>query len=133
MPQLTLHANAVNLARRLTVSNENDLLQESYVGEKVCPSVEFYLVCFVFLGAGSHGEGLRGNCLYLLLYFFVSRTDTDDDMKNSKKYSHDYCHELAQHLIHTNALPMECRKYIDVVSDLKRRDTDTSHPTQWMG
>lgn len=45
-------------------------------------------------------------------------------------YDHDYCNDLAQHLIHTKSLPVECLKYSDVLSDLKRRDSDTTHPTQ---
>mmetsp|Transcript_6409 Transcript_6409/g.8666 ORF Transcript_6409/g.8666 Transcript_6409/m.8666 type:complete len:91 (+) Transcript_6409:101-373(+) len=89
MVHLTLHANSVNIARRLTAQNENDLLQESYF-------------------------------------------DTEMEEENRKKYTRDYCAELASHLMHEKSLPRECRKYGDVVSNLRRRDTDTTHPTQWM-
>ena len=45
---------------------------------------------------------------------------------------HNYCQELARHLLHPAGLPKECRKFNDVVTDLKRRDSDTAHPTQWL-
>lgn len=49
-----------------------------------------------------------------------------------KKLDHDRCQEVSAHLIHLNALPKECQKFQDVVANLKRRDSDTAHPTQWM-
>ena len=49
-----------------------------------------------------------------------------------KKLDHDMCQKMGAHLIHLNTLPKECQKFNDVVSDLKRRDRDTTHPTQWM-
>mmetsp|Transcript_26206 Transcript_26206/g.53150 ORF Transcript_26206/g.53150 Transcript_26206/m.53150 type:complete len:90 (-) Transcript_26206:1198-1467(-) len=88
MVQVTLHAKAVNLARRMTVQNENDMMQESFVD--------------------------------------------DDDYDMPTKYSKEFCSELSKHLMHEKNLPKECVKFRDVVGDLKRRDTDTSHPTQWM-
>ena len=42
------------------------------------------------------------------------------------------CQNMANHMLHLNGLPEQCRKYQDVVQYLKRHDTDTSHPTQWM-
>mmetsp|Transcript_19503 Transcript_19503/g.47094 ORF Transcript_19503/g.47094 Transcript_19503/m.47094 type:complete len:92 (+) Transcript_19503:245-520(+) len=82
------HAEAVNLARRYSAQNENDLVMEDY--------------------------------------------STDSPPMRNKKMSHDECQELSKHLVHLNALPTTCAKYQDVVSSLKRRDTDTAHPTQWM-
>lgn len=41
--------------------------------------------------------------------------------------------ELARHLMHESALPVQCQKYSDVVVDLRRRDSDTTHPTQVLG
>ena len=46
-----------------------------------------------------------------------------------KKFSHDFCSELAQHLIHLKNLPVQCKKYTDVVTDLKKRDVDDTHGT----
>ena len=43
------------------------------------------------------------------------------------------CQNVAAHLLHPTALPDQCKKYQDVVQYLKRHDTDTSHPTQWLG
>lgn len=51
-------------------------------------------------------------------------------MEIKHDYNHDFCKELASHMIHLKSLPTECIKFTDVSSDLKRRDTDTTHPTQ---
>jgi hypothetical protein len=45
-------------------------------------------------------------------------------------FDHDKCSEMARHMMHLSSLPAECMKYKDITSDLKRRDTDTTHPTQ---
>ncbi|CAJ1931546.1 unnamed protein product [Cylindrotheca closterium] len=86
------HTKAVNLARRFSEQNENDLLMEDYMRP-----TEMLL----------HSEP-------------------------SKKLDHVMCQQLSTHLVHLNGLPKECLKFPDVVSDLKRRDSDTTHPTQWM-
>ena len=44
-------------------------------------------------------------------------------------YTHDYCQSLASHLQHLKNLPKECQKFEDVRNDLKRRDSDTTHPS----
>ena len=49
-----------------------------------------------------------------------------------QKYTREFCTELSKHLMNEKALPLECYKFRDVVRDLKRRDTDTTHPTSWM-
>ena len=54
------------------------------------------------------------------------------DEPNKKKVDHQYCQELARHLMHPSGLPKDCQKFQDVMIDLKRRDTDTAHPTQWL-
>ena len=46
-----------------------------------------------------------------------------------KPYDHDTCMNLSQHLMHFKDMPMECRQYADVAADLKRRDSDTTHPS----
>lgn len=48
----------------------------------------------------------------------------------SPRYTRDSCKELSSHLIHLSSLPTECRKYGEITADLKRRDSDTTHPTQ---
>ena len=53
----------------------------------------------------------------------------------TKRFDHDTCEELSKHLVHLNGiggLPKECRKYQDVVKGLSRRDSDTTHPTQFL-
>jgi hypothetical protein len=52
---------------------------------------------------------------------------------SSPEYDHAKCQELASHLGHLKSLPTPCLKYTDVANDLKRRDTDTTHPTQFLG
>lgn len=83
--KITVHTNAINLARRWSVQNENDLMQEDFVSAP------------------------KGN-----------------------QYTKDKCQRLASHMIHPSAIPVQCRKYDDVMTYLERHDTDTSHPTQWM-
>lgn len=48
------------------------------------------------------------------------------------KYTKEMCQNIASHLLHPTHLPDQCKKYSDVVTYLKRHDTDTAHPTQWM-
>lgn len=55
----------------------------------------------------------------------------DDNFK--KNYTKAECAEMAQHMLHESALPKQCAKYDDVVVDLRRRDSDTTHPTQFLG
>jgi hypothetical protein len=44
-----------------------------------------------------------------------------------------YCEHIANHMMHVKDLPMDCQtKYMDIVNELKRRDTDTTHPTQFL-
>jgi hypothetical protein len=55
-------------------------------------------------------------------------------MDSRKVVDRSYCEELASHLVHAKDLPVECQqKYTDVYNELKRRDTDTTHPTQFLG
>ncbi|KAG7367135.1 hypothetical protein IV203_029805 [Nitzschia inconspicua] len=83
--KIAVHERAINLARRYSVQNENDLMQEDFM-----------------------------------------------DAPIKKQMTHDDCIELSHHLLHPTALPSECKKFQDVVSFLKRRDSDTTHPTQFL-
>ena len=53
-------------------------------------------------------------------------------MKAPKKMTHDECAQLSAHLIHVTALPADCKRFQDVVTNLQRRDSDTTHPTQYL-
>jgi hypothetical protein len=44
-------------------------------------------------------------------------------------YTHDMCKEMASHMIHAKSLPESCHKYKDIVTDLQRRDSDSTHPS----
>jgi hypothetical protein len=46
-------------------------------------------------------------------------------------YDHSTCQQLASRLSHYRSLPAECKSYPDVVTELKRRDSDNTHPTQY--
>jgi hypothetical protein len=84
--KIAIHERAINLARRFTEQNENDLVMEDY-----------------------------------------------SDMEATKKImSHDECAQLSSHLQHLSALPAECKRFQDVVTSLQRRDSDTTHPTQYL-
>ena len=41
----------------------------------------------------------------------------------------DFCKELSSHLVHLRNLPVQCKKYRDVVDDLKKRDVDDTANT----
>ena len=57
-------------------------------------------------------------------------TENSMDIGAKPDFDHDYCKELAKHMVHFSSLPNECKAYQDVASDLKRRETDTTHPSQ---
>ena len=61
-------------------------------------------------------------------------SDTDNTMDIAPKVmDRTYCENIAQHMLHVKDLPVECQtKYSDIVHELKRRDTDTTHPTQFL-
>lgn len=46
-----------------------------------------------------------------------------------KHFNHDLCKELSSHLVHLRNLPVQCKKYNDVVNDLKKRDVDDTANT----
>lgn len=45
---------------------------------------------------------------------------------------HSACQDLASHMVHLKSLPEGCRAYADISADLQRRDSDTTHPTQFL-
>ena len=88
------------------------------------PCAEISCLLFLF----TYDVSLSPRSIRRLWFEIVLRTgDT-----NSKKLSKEECQNLAPHMLHPNAIPKECRKYADVMQYLKRHDTDTAHPTQWM-
>ncbi len=58
------------------------------------------------------------------------RVTEEDNYTPPKVFDHVYCEELSHHLLHAKSLPEQCKKFIDVVTYLKRHDTDTTHGTQ---
>jgi hypothetical protein len=69
---------------------------------------------------------------FLLTFSLSLSLHTESPPLRKKAWTHDACEELSKHLAKSAALPTECQKYNDVVANLRRRDTDTTHPTQWM-
>mmetsp|Transcript_16710 Transcript_16710/g.33398 ORF Transcript_16710/g.33398 Transcript_16710/m.33398 type:complete len:88 (-) Transcript_16710:1109-1372(-) len=45
------------------------------------------------------------------------------------KFTHDFCAELSDHLVHFKNLPVQCNKYTDVVDKMKKKDKDTTPGT----
>ena len=124
MVQLTLHSKAVNLARRFSVQNEPDMMRAWYL-LFLC-----FFALFLVLQSSSHTKTYRRHLSHTLTEESFVEDDSFDD--SPKKYTREFCTELSKHLVSEKALPMECYKFRDVVRDLKRRDTDTTHPTSWM-
>lgn len=59
-------------------------------------------------------------------------SESSMDIGGKREMDRVYCQELATHLIHFKSLPEGCKQYKDIASDLKRRDSDTTHPTQYL-
>ena len=51
----------------------------------------------------------------------------DKDLSPRRKYDYLVCREMASHVSNTKQLPIECAKYLDIVSMVQRRETDRSH------
>ena len=68
--------------------------------------------------------------LVLILSLPGNNNEIGTSSSSHRQYDYVYCSELAQHLASSKSLPSECMKFKDLYSDLKRRDTDTTHPTQ---
>ena len=47
-----------------------------------------------------------------------------------RTYTQRDCQELSSHLMHLKDLPIQCKKFPTVTSDLKRRDTDATHGSE---
>jgi len=96
------------------------------------------MLCCCWRHALSYLLAIRDPCSHLLVRTddnsraTESHKDTDLHMQ-PKNFDHDNCQNIAKHLVHFSALPVECRKYADVVAYTKSHDSDTSHPTQWLG
>jgi hypothetical protein len=47
-----------------------------------------------------------------------------------RRMSQKDCMELSSHLMHLKDLPMQCQQFPSVTSDLRRRDSDTTHGSE---
>jgi hypothetical protein len=70
--------------------------------------------------------------IYVLLLLLINTDDETNNFRNKSTYTKQECQDMARHMIHESALPEQCKKYNDVVVDLRRRDSDTTHPTQYL-
>jgi hypothetical protein len=93
-------------------------------------------------------EDIFGMCINLLLVLFQTAPQTTyticsstifsqcvDNTMDTPPHAMDrrYCEEFASRITNVKYLPVECQeKYSDIVMDLKRRDTDATHPTQFL-
>jgi hypothetical protein len=59
----------------------------------------------------------------------------EDDSASSPPRSYDFlvCQEMASRMNKNSQLPAACQKYPDIVSNLRRRETDTTHGTEILG
>jgi len=173
--QVVQHTNAINLARRWSVQNENDLLQVRlryvwglrsedrssircllfrvnvghfdpclhYLFDSPCLVLCALLIanrkiCFVSyildlvnaLSKERWNQKIHSDTL--LLRNLCSIFAADSNNIGMPEYSHKMCQEMASHMVHVKNLPEGCKKYKDVMSDLQRRDSDTTHPTQFL-
>lgn len=59
-------------------------------------------------------------------------SQTDDAMSTTPPRKYDYlsCAELASHLTKTKQVPPECNKFTDIMSSIRRRETDSTNGTE---
>ena len=71
----------------------------------------------------------RMNALRLTHPLSMSLAD-DAPSTPKKRLDRNGCVELSQHLMRPDGLPAECKQFQDIVTSLKRRDSDTTHGSQ---
>jgi hypothetical protein len=132
-----VRASSMHLARRWSIQNEHDLLQEDLYGTMCHTSLFFAwflvsLICIHSIFVSFFG------CVLSTKYVFI---DIDTVMPPAIYvmpdpkpivYNEKYCEALSHHMINPRALPKQCHQYQTIVTELKRRETDTTHPTQFM-
>lgn len=82
--------------------------------------------------------GLHANCVNLARRWSVQNEPDlvmenfyEDEVK-PREFTRQECASIASHLIHYKQLPMQCVKFNDVATDLKRRDSDTTHGSEFL-
>jgi hypothetical protein len=70
------------------------------------------------------------NLLLYCHYYFYIWLGNNLDIGSHRQYDRSYCSELAQHVVSSRSLPNECLKFQDIIGELKRRDSDTTHASQ---
>jgi len=60
----------------------------------------------------------------------LTSSTTEEAPASPRKYDHDSCQELAAHLINAKGLPAQCKQYTDVVTTIRRRETDRTDGTE---
>jgi uncharacterized protein YozE (UPF0346 family) len=77
-------------------------------------------------------ETNRDSTIWTVAYAFTISLLIYTTEERKPTMSKSDCERMAHHMIHPVGIPQECKKYDDVVQYLKRHDSDTAHPTQWM-
>jgi hypothetical protein len=60
----------------------------------------------------------------------ILTSTTEKEHLSPRKYDHESCQELASHLINAKGLPAQCLQYTDVVTMIRRRETDRTDGTE---
>lgn len=71
-------------------------------------------------------------CCLLTQQFSYCLFDKDDPDLEPEKFTKDFCKSMSQHVIRVKSLPQQCMQYPDIVAEVKKKDNDTVHPTQWL-
>jgi hypothetical protein len=135
--QMTLHTNAINLARRLSVQNENDLMQV-----RRCPVAGRR--CRPLLPrAVSERSPLRSHALlshqkrpFQKENFLEDPFDEPLLMQKepvTPTFTKDVCKEVASSMVRMTQLPVECTEYPEVVREIKRKGTDATPGASFLG
>lgn len=74
----------------------------------------------------------RMNDLFLRFSLITMNSGNNMNIGGHRDYDHGYCREISQHLLHSRDLPTECMKFNDLVAEMKSRETDTTHYSQFL-
>jgi hypothetical protein len=138
--QMMLHTNAINLARRLSVQNENDLLQVRGLGGG---QSRFVGSACRFVSRVGECALLRSEPPFFLTLALVRKEnfleDSFDEPLIMQKepvtptYTKDVCKEVASSMVRMTQLPVECSQYPEVVREIKKKGADATPGASFLG
>lgn len=113
------HYKAVNLARRLTSQNENDIL-----GFSGYEDGEFAPVTKVSELQHTKAVNLARRRTSTNENDILGFSGYEDDETQLPAMSQEACAEIASHILHVSNLPVQCKEYNEIVHSVASREKD---------